>query len=49
VEEIPIDLVRRVIAKMKKDTAPDDKPGQAMIRKYERLLKQEIMRRKRNG
>lgn len=47
--EVPIDYVRRLLAQMKSKTLADDKPGQAMIRKYERLLKQELLRRRRHG
>jgi hypothetical protein len=52
-EQIDIELVRRILAKMKADarathqaTGEVDEPAQRVIRKYERLLKAEIRARR---
>jgi hypothetical protein len=46
-EEIPIDYVRRILDRMRAGTKRDDVTGQRMIRKYERLLREEIERQAR--
>lgn len=46
--EIPIEMVERIIAQMVRTTLPNDEPGQRLIRKYKRLLR-EAKRDQRSG
>jgi hypothetical protein len=40
-----IALVRATLRKMRRDAHPQDRPAQQLIKKYERLLREELARR----
>lgn len=43
-DDVPLDLARRALAHMKATATDDDLPAQRMIRKYEKLIRQETRR-----